>query len=114
MTWAETSSPATSDLHPLVPPAEEQSSAPPVNRAEAETSDIEAEIGSWDEAPVALADEGGLEAMGARVEALGYLWVALPAPGPEFRGRLGLYIEEGLEAKLDQYGAPPAGIHASS
>ena len=114
MTWAETSSPAEPDLHPLLPDADELLSAPALAESRPETTSLEAEIGAWEEAAVALADEAGLSAMGARAEALGYLWVELGAPGPEFRGRLGLYIEEGLEAKLDQLGAPPAGIHAQS
>ena len=114
MTWAETSSPAESDLHPHLPDADELLSAPALAESRPETSNLEAEIGAWEEPPVALADDAGLSAMGARAEALGYLWVELGAPGPEFRGRLGLYIEEGLEAKLEQLGAPSAGIHAQS
>jgi hypothetical protein len=114
MTWAETSSPAEPGLHPLAPPAAEPRSAPNLDRDPGEVSDLEAELCSWDEAPVALAEESGLFAMGIRAQALGYLWVELPPPGPEYRGRLGLYIEEGLETTLDQLGAPPAGIHAST
>jgi len=113
MTWAETSSLADVDLHPLAPPPSAEVSAP-ARELPAAATDLEAEIGSWMEAPVAMADEAGLAAMGERAQALGYLWVELGPPGPEYRGRLGLYIEESLENRLEQLGAPPAGIHAST
>jgi len=114
MTWGETSSPVEADVHPLTPPLQRGPSEAELERAEAKLPDLAAEMSSWAEAPVALADDAGLSAMGEHAQALGYLWVELPAPGPEFRGRLGLYIEEGLELCLEQLGAPPAGIHASS
>lgn len=114
MTWAETSSPAEVDLHPPAPPLQGESSEGFCDRPEARAPDLEAEIGSWTEAPVDLSDDAGFPAMGERAQALGYLWVDLAAPGPEYRGRLGLYIEESLETRLEQLGAPPAGIHAST
>src|SRR5688572_2144132 len=99
MTWAETSSPAEVDLHPLAPALGELPSEPTLDRAEALTSaeapieapraGMEAEIGSWTETPVTLADSAGLGALGERAQALGYLWVELAPPGPEYRGRLG-------------------------
>lgn len=114
MTWAETSSPADLDLPPLTPPCADEPSAPAHADTFARSGNLAAEIGSWTEPPVTMADGAGLAAMGERAQALGYLWVELAPPGPEYRGRLGLYIEEGLEARLEQLGAPPAGIHAST
>src|SRR5690606_30322836 len=51
-----------------------------------------------------------LQAASAR----GYLWIPLTAPGPAHRGRLGLYIEETIENELEERGALPPGIVAST
>jgi hypothetical protein len=66
------------------------------------------------ESQVALVDSEGLRAMGERSQALGYLWVLLESPGPQHRGRLGLYLEEAIEQQLEDRGALPPGIQAST
>lgn len=69
---------------------------------------------SWTETAVSVVEPGGLSAMGALAQSQGYLWVALRAPGPQHRGRLGLYIEECIEQELEDRGALPPGIQAST
>ncbi len=68
----------------------------------------------WLEEHVNLVDPDGMCAMGASAQAHGFLWVELPPPGPQYRGRLGLYIEETVEGHLERLGALPPGIHAST
>lgn len=69
---------------------------------------------SFAENPVALVEPDGLSAMGEAASARGYLWILLRRPGPQHRGRLGLYIEETIEQQLEDRGALPPGIHAST
>ncbi len=69
---------------------------------------------SFNENPVAVVDPSGLSAMGEAAAARGYLWILLRTPGPQYRGRLGLYIEETIENHLEERGALPPGIHAST
>jgi hypothetical protein len=64
--------------------------------------------------PVSIVDPEGLSAMGEVASSRGYLWVQLKAPGPQYRGRLGLYIEEAIEAELEERGALAPGIHSST
>jgi len=64
--------------------------------------------------PVVVVDSNGLSAMGEVAASRGYLWVQLNAPGPQHRGRLGLYLEEAIEYRLEERGALPPGIHAST
>lgn len=68
----------------------------------------------WIESPVSVVEPDGLTAMGAQMQAQGFLWVQLEPPGPHYRGRLGLYIEECIEAQLEERGALPPGIQAST
>lgn len=68
----------------------------------------------FSERRVAMVDARGLGAMGELAEAMSYLWVRLDAPGPQHRGRLGLYIEEAIEQKLEKRGALSPGIQAST
>lgn len=68
----------------------------------------------FEHSPVYLVAPEGLTAMGAAASAHGYLWVALERPGPQYRGRLGLYLEESIEQHLEDRGALPPGIHAST
>jgi hypothetical protein len=70
--------------------------------------------GSFSERRVAIVEAQGLHAMGELAAALGYIWVRLDAPGPQHRGRLGLYIEEAIEQQLEKRGALPPGIQAST
>jgi hypothetical protein len=63
---------------------------------------------------VSLVEPSGLRAMGVAAAAHGYLWVQLEPPGPEYRGRLGLYIEASIEAELEARGALPPGVQAST
>ncbi len=69
---------------------------------------------SWMENAVSIVDPGNLGAHGNQAMAQGYLWVQLDAPGPQHRGRLGLYIEECIESRLEERGALPPGIQAST
>lgn len=69
---------------------------------------------SFNENPVAVVETSGLVAMGEAASARGYLWILLRTPGPQHRGRLGLYIEETIENQLEERGALPPGIHAST
>lgn len=69
---------------------------------------------SWMENAVSIVDPGNLGAHGNQAMAQGYLWVQLDAPGPQHRGRLGLYIEECIETRLEERGALPPGIQAST
>lgn len=71
------------------------------------------EVG-WPERRVELAPGEALSAMGQVAVAHGYLWVELAAPGPEYRGRLGLFLEEAIEAALEARGALSPGIQAST
>lgn len=68
----------------------------------------------FDHPSVVLVDADGLTAMGAAARASGFLWIALERPGPQYRGRLGLYLEESIEQQLEERGALPPGIHAST
>lgn len=76
-------------------------------------SEVFPEIG-WPERRVELAPGDALSAMGQVAVAHGYLWVELGAPGPEYRGRLGLFMEEAIEAALEARGALSPGIQAST
>ncbi|MFO7178229.1 MAG: hypothetical protein DIU78_005960 [Pseudomonadota bacterium] len=50
----------------------------------------------------------------ARAEARSLLPVTIPAPGPAFRGRLALLLEEAVEEALARRGACPPGIGAAA
>lgn len=63
---------------------------------------------------VSIVDGDGLRAMGEMASSRGYLWIALDPPGPQHRGRLGLYLEEAIESELEERGALPPGIQAST
>src|SRR5690606_13742125 len=52
--------------------------------------------------------------MGQRAQGLSYMWVSLDPPGPQHRGRLGLYLEGAIEQQLEERGALPPGIQAST
>lgn len=69
---------------------------------------------SFAENPVAVVAPDGLCAMGEVASALGYLWVPLEPPGPAYRGRLGLFIEESIERELEDRGALAPGIQSST
>lgn len=75
---------------------------------------LSVEVDDFIEQRVTLVDPEGMKAMGALARAHGYLWVELAAPGPQFRGRLGLFIEENVETELEKLGAMSPGIHAST
>lgn len=66
------------------------------------------------ETSVSVVDPDGLGAMGELAASQGYLWVQLEVPGPQYRGRLGLYLEEAIEGELEARGALSPGIHAST
>ncbi len=72
------------------------------------------ELAAFSENRVAIVDAEGLRAMGELAGALSYLWIPLEAPGPQHRGRLGLYIEDAIEQQLEKRGALPPGIQAST
>ena len=69
---------------------------------------------SFSEEPVSIVDPASLSALGAAAAARGYLWIPLSVPGPAHRGRLGLFIEETIENELEERGALPPGIVAST
>lgn len=69
---------------------------------------------SFAEEPVSIIAADTMSAMGQAASARGYLWIPLSSPGPAHRGRLGLYIEETIENELEERGALPPGIVAST
>lgn len=76
-------------------------------------SQFEGEL-SFAEDPVTIVAPDTMSALGQAASARGYLWIPLTAPGPAHRGRLGLYIEETIENELEERGALPPGIVAST
>ncbi len=99
-------------MAPPEPTFEDDGSAP-VNLEPQDGKNLVDEL-SFNENPVAVVDPSGLSAMGEAAAARGYLWILLRTPGPQHRGRLGLYIEETIENHLEERGALPPGIHAST
>lgn len=69
---------------------------------------------SFHETPVAIVEPTSLSAMGELAASRGFLWVKIDPPGPQYRGRLGLYLEEAVEAELEERGALAPGIHSST
>ncbi len=69
---------------------------------------------SWDGSSIIVVEPQGMRAVGTAAAVRGYLWVPITAPRPAQRGRLALHIEECIEAALEQRGAPPPGVGAST
>ncbi len=101
-----------------IPTAEASKAAdqePPASGGrEALSAQSDAEELSFSEEPVALVEPDALSALGQAAAARGYMWIQLAAPGPAHRGRLGLFIEETIENELEERGALPPGIVAST
>ncbi len=79
-----------------------------------EATEAESDELSFSEEPVSVVDPDALSALGQAAAARGYLWIPLKPPGPAHRGRLGLFIEETIENELEERGALPPGIVAST
>ncbi|MCH2108968.1 MAG: hypothetical protein MK135_06535, partial [Polyangiaceae bacterium] len=80
---------------------------------------IQTELAPWTELPqengrVTVVSPSNLGAMGQWALARSFLWVELEAPGPEYRGRLDIFIEEAIEASLLARGAVPPGFRATT
>lgn len=69
---------------------------------------------AWDGSSIVVVEPQGMRAVGTAAAARGYLWVPVTAPRAAQRGRLALHIEECIESALEQRGAPPPGIGAST
>lgn len=68
----------------------------------------------WQEPPLTIVSAENLAGLGAMAQAKGYLWVQLEPPGPHYRGRLGLFIEEAIEGELESRGGLSPGIQVST
>ncbi len=69
---------------------------------------------TWDGSSIVVVEPSGMRAVGTAAAARGYLWVPVTPPRAAQRGRLALHIEECIESALEQRGAPPPGIGAST
>jgi len=105
----EISGPLLGDV--ALPAVEERSEPTPEVGSVPDSSEEEL---TFLENPVCVVAPEGLSAMGEAALARGYMWIPLAAPGPQYRGRLGLYIEDSIETLLEERGALPPGIQAST